>query len=66
MVPSGSLDPAVEALTVSAAVPLLGVTLSLAIGGWFGAVTVTVKEAEALAPALSVTVAFTMNDPAVE
>ena len=38
----GSLDPAVEALTVRGAVPEVGVTASLATGGWLGAVAVTV------------------------
>ena len=35
MLPSGSVDPAVDAVTVTAAAPLVGVTLKAALGGWF-------------------------------
>ncbi len=63
IVPSGSEDPAVDAVTVSGVVPLVGVTASFATGGWFVVVlvlTVTVCEAEFVSPPLSVTVPVTV------
>ena len=41
MVPSGSLEPAVEAVTASGTVPLVGVTESLATGYSFAGATVS-------------------------
>jgi hypothetical protein len=40
-VPSGSLEPAVEALTVVGAAAVGGVMLRAATGGWFGTVSWT-------------------------
>jgi hypothetical protein len=63
IVPSGSVDPAVEAVTVTGAVPDEDVTDSFAIGGWFGrgaAVTDTVVLVDDFKPPLSVTVAVTV------
>jgi hypothetical protein len=62
IVPSGSLDAAAEAFTLRGAVPLDGVAVSLATGGWLtGAVlTTTVAVADPLCPLLSVAVARTV------
>jgi hypothetical protein len=64
IVPSGSVDAAADAATASGAVPELGVTVSLATGGWFGAETVTLAVTEELKPPLSVTAAVTVYVPA--
>jgi hypothetical protein len=64
IVPSGSLEPVVEAETIKGADPLLGVTANIATGGIFAtAVAVTVFVAVPVAPLLSVTVAVTVNVP---
>src|SRR6266542_2235383 len=65
MLPSGSDDAEASAVTASGAVPEDGVTVSLATGGWFAAGdTVTVAEAVAIAPPLSVTVTLAVQVPA--
>ena len=63
--PSASLEPAVDAVTVTGATPEAGVTESAATGGWFGAATLTVPLVVEVAPLLSVIVAVTVFVPAV-
>ena len=54
------------AVTVSGALPLLGETESVQLGGWFaGAVTFTLLEAESPRPPESVAVTVTVKFPAV-
>src|SRR5436305_2642147 len=50
MAPSASLDAAVDAVTVTGAVPDAGVTESAATGGWFEASTITVAVVLAVPP----------------
>src|SRR6266511_3115753 len=65
MLPSGSDDAEASAVTASGSVPDEGVTVSLATGGWFPAGdTVTVAEAVAIAPPLSVTGTLAVHVPA--
>jgi hypothetical protein len=59
----GSVEPAVDALTASGAVPEVGVTVSFAVGGWSDAATVTVAVAVELRLLLSVAVAVTVYVP---
>ena len=57
--PLGAVEPAVEAVTVTGAMPEVGVTASATVGGMSGlAVTVVVATEEA--PRLSYTVAVTV------
>src|SRR5207302_207854 len=65
IVPSASVEAAVDEVTVTGAVPEAGVTLSAAMGGWFGAATLTVPVVVEVAPLLSVTLAVTVFVPAV-
>jgi len=62
------VDPEAAAVTVTQrlTVALFSGALMVTTLACTGAFTVTIEEAEALAPALSVTVAFTVNDPVVE
>ena len=60
MVPVPAVDPLVEAVTVTGAVPLVGVTLNCATGGTEAAVTVTTLVAVAVRLVLLVTVAVTV------
>src|SRR2546430_7697760 len=66
MRPSGSEDAPARAVTVSGAVPLDGVTVSRATGGWLapGEVAVTTPEAEPVPPLSSVTSKVTVQVPA--
>jgi hypothetical protein len=62
--PLGAVDPAVEAVTKSGAVPLAGETDSATTGGSFAA-TVTICCAVAVKPLLPVAVAVTVYVPAL-
>ena len=61
IVPSGSLEPAVEAVTLAGAAAEAGVTDKAAMGGLFPPdVTTTLVDFVAVAPRLSVIVAVTV------
>src|SRR5947208_3370750 len=64
IVPSASDEVEASAVTASGAVPLEGVTVSRATGGWLGAVAVTTADAVPVAPLSSVTVSCTVQVPA--
>jgi len=66
MEPSGSEEAEASKVTVSPGLGFAGEKVKEATGGWLGEVTVSIWEAEFVAPRLSVTVRVTVYVPAAE